>query len=205
MGFILQTGLVHKLNENNALLFLFVPRLMGDLEKVTSESFQFGGIAMFEKHFRETLTMRFGASFNQERFGPYVVPLVYLDWKLSEKWKIKALLPVYTRVSYQANESLSVGFYQFGLITSYHLEHQDYAGNYMERSSIDLSLFARQRINGNIHLEARAGFALSREYAQYDGDEKIDFGLPLANFGDDRVQKNANFNDGPFFECQVGV
>ncbi len=200
---IMQTGLVHRMNEDHALILLFVPRLMGDFDRIDSESFQFGGIALYEKRYHKSLTMRFGASFNQELFGPFVVPLVYLNWQLSDKWQIVGLLPVYGKLNRSVNNDLTVGLHYFGLVTTYRLGHESYANDYMERRSIDLSLFARRRLAGNIHFEIRMGFALGRDYQQYDENDKVDFALPLVNFGDERVQKNISFNGGPFVRGQL--
>ena len=202
-GIIMQTGLIHRLNEDHALIMLFVPRLMGDLINIDNKSFQLGGIGLFEKRFHKSLVMRFGASYNQELFGPFIVPLVYLDWQLSDKWHITGLLPVYAKVSRFINKDLSVGFHYFGLVTTYRLGHENYANDYMERRSIDLSLFARRRIASNVHFEVRAGFALGRDYAQYDENDKIDFALPLVNFGDNRQQQNISFDGGPFIRGQL--
>jgi hypothetical protein len=68
----------------------------------------------------------------------------------------------------------------------------------MERQSIDLSLFVRHRIAGNIFMEGMVGRALGRKYRQFEGDQKVDFAIPLVAFGDNRVIKNeyAEFNDG---------
>ena len=140
--------------------------------------------------------MSFGAMYNQEFFGPYLVPLVNLDWQISERWSIAGLFPVYGKVKYQVNERLSTGLSHFGLITTYRLGDPEYEGDYIERKSIDETLFARYKLGGNFDVEARVGYALGRSYAQYEADQKVDFSLPLIGFGDDRVQKNVSFHDG---------
>ena len=125
-----------------------------------------------------------------------MVPVVNLSWKVAEKWLIKGLIPVTLKVNYLASDNLTLGFSHFGLVTSYALGDPDYAGDYVERQSIDLTLFARQRISGNFYLEGRIGRTFGRGYKQFAGDQKVDFSLPLVGFGDDRVVKNVTFNDG---------
>ena len=202
-GVVMQTGLVHRLDNNHALMLLFVPRLMGDLKSGDGKNVQYGGIALYEKRFNESLTMRFGASFNRELFGPFAVPLVYLRWQLSDKWQMVGLLPVYGKIIRRVSDDLAVGLHYFGLVTTYRLEHELYAGDYMERRSIDFSLFARHRIANNIHFEIRGGFALGRDYQQYGENDQVDFALPLINFGDNREQKNISFAGGPFIRGQL--
>jgi len=202
-GFILRTGLVQKLSRDREIQLLFIPRLMSDLNNVDSEHFQFGGIAMYKKKVSDKLTMSYGAMYNQELFGPYLVPLVDLDWQISERWSITGLLPVNSKIRYKINDRFNAGLAHFGLITSYKLGALENGGDYVERQSIDLTLFARHNIVGNFYLEGRFGHTFGRSYAQYGADQKVDFSLPLVGFGDDRIQKNVSFQDGLIAELRL--
>lgn len=196
-GFILQTGLYKKFSNDRGMQLLFAPRFMTDFNNVDGGHFQFGGVALYEKRFSDKLMMRFGAMLHDELGGLYMVPIVYTDWQISSKWSLKGNWPISGKIKYQVNDNLSTGISHFGLITSYKLGHPDYQGDYMERTSIDECLFARIRIIGNIHLEGRLGYALGRYYKQYDADQKADFRITILKFGDNRVEKNVNFNSGP--------
>lgn len=202
-GFILQTGLVKSIDETRKIHLLLAPRYMTDFEQSRSDNWQLGGIALFEKKFHSRLLMRFGALYNQEFFGPFLVPLVYIDWHFGKKWSISGLLPIYGKINYHVNDYLIVGLSEFGLITSYRLSAPDYAGDYIERKSIDMTLFARVRAFGNVWIEGRGGYALSREYGQYASDQKVDFRISLFSFGDNRVRKNVLFEDGPIFNLRL--
>ncbi len=196
-GFILQTGLYKKFSNGRGMQLLFAPRFMTDFNNVDGGHFQLGAIALYEKKFSDRLMMRFGAMLHDELGGPYMVPIVYTDWKLSPKWSIVGMWPISGKIKYDVNENLSTGISHFGLVTSYKLGHPDYQGDYMERTSIDECLFARVRMVGNIHLEGRLGYALGRYYRQYDADQQADFRITILKFGDNRVEKNVNFNPGP--------
>ncbi len=195
-GFLLRTGLYQKFSKGRGIQLFFAPRLMSDLNHIDGNSFQFGGMAMYEKKFRDNLTMSFGAMYNQELFGSYLVPLINLNWQLSERWAITGLLPVYAKIKYKVSDRFTAGISHFGLITTYSLGDTEYKGDYIERKSIDLALFGRCCIVGNIYLEGRFGRSFGRSYAQYEADQKVNFSLPLVGFGDDRVQKNISFHDG---------
>ena len=155
-GFMFQTGIVKKIDDTRAFQLLIAPRFMTDFNGVDGKSIQMGAVALFEKRFRPNLMMRFGAMYNQELSGPLVVPLVHLDWKITDKWSFGGLLPIYAKVKYQATENISTGISFFGLITSYRLGNPDYQTDYMERTSIDLTVLRRA---GNIHIEGRVGYA----------------------------------------------
>ncbi len=199
-GLILRTGLYQKFNRGRGIQLLFAPRLMSDFKDFDGHSFQFGGVFMYEKVYNPDLLVSYGAMYNQELFGPYVVPLINIYWKISDKWNIKGLFPVTLKVNYLANKNLTLGLSHFGLITSYYLSDPLYKGDYIERKSIDLSLFFRQRLSGNFYIEGKAGRTFGRSYSQFECDQKVNFSLPLVGFGDNRVAKNTTFNDGFFID-----
>ena len=202
-GFILQTGIIQKLNENTALQLLIVPRLMTDFYNVNLGSWQLGGIFLFEKRYSERLLLRYGALYNQELFGPNIVPLVSVDLKIGNKWSLIGMFPISLKLAYHQNQNLTFGFSHFGLTTTYLLGNADYEGDYIERTSIDLNFFVRQRIGGNLHLEARLGYTLNRKYAQYDEGDQLDLRFLIFNFGNNRVQKNVNFKNGPIANLRL--
>lgn len=196
-GVILQTGLVHRLDDRRALQLLFAPRLMGDFGNLTKDHLQLGLVGLYEQKFSKRLLMRFGALYNDDLFGPMLVPLIYLDWQLGQsKWFIKGLVPIYAKVGYRFSENFSAGISQFGLVTSYALSNTNYDTDYIERKSIDITAFGRYRISGNFHLEARFGYALSRDYGQYAKGDEMDFRIAIVRIGDSRVVKNNHFRDG---------
>ncbi|MEN8187906.1 MAG: DUF6268 family outer membrane beta-barrel protein, partial [Bacteroidota bacterium] len=195
-GIIIRTGLYQKLSEDRSIQILFAPRLMSDFNNINGDHFQYGGIVLYEKKISDKLKMGYGAMYNQELFGPYLTPLINLNWQLSNRLSITGLLPVYAKVKYKINDRFTAGISHFGLITTYKLGDSEYEGDYIERKSIDETLFGRYRITGNIYLEGRFGHTFGRSYTQYESDQKVGFSLPLIGFGDDRVQKNVSFKDG---------
>src|SRR5690606_11136439 len=121
----------------------------------------------FENRFNENLWMRFGVLYNQEMSGPLLVRLVDIDWQFAPRWSITGLLPIYGKVNYKLNERTTTGFSLFGLVTSYALSEPAYSSDYMERTSIDLTLFAKWNVAVNVFLEGRMGYARARRYKQY--------------------------------------
>ena len=202
-AFILQTGVVRKLNDRNGLQLLFVPRHTGDVIGGDSKNWQFGAIALYEHRHNEKLLLRFGALYNNELFGPLLVPLIYADWHVNEHWTITGLLPINLKINYTINDRLAAGFSHFGFITTYRISQEEFNTDYVERNSIDESLFLRWKVTGNIHLETRVGYSLGRVYEQYVEDQKMKLRLSIIHIGDERVQKNVNFNSGPLASVRL--
>jgi hypothetical protein len=195
-GFILRTGLVRTFENERSLQLIVAPRLMTDFKGVDTDHLQFGAIATYGKEYSERLRLGFGLMYNQEFFGPNLVPLVDLDWQLSERWSLTGLFPIYGKLKYKFNDRLDGGWSHFGLVTSYRLGDPEYEGDYVDRRSIDETLYARYRLFGDFFLEGRIGYALGRSYKQYSSDQKVDLTLPLISIGDDRIAKNASIHDG---------
>jgi hypothetical protein len=202
-AFIFQTGIVQKLNERNGFQLLVVPRYTTDFEGSDSRNWQVGAIGLFEHRFKANLLMRFGVLYNGELFGPLLVPLIFADWQLSERWNINGMFPINLKVSYKINERLSTGYSHFGFITTYRINQDEFQSDYVERNSIDETLFLRWRLVGNFHLETRLGYSLSRVYEQYEQDQKMDLRLSLIGIGDNREQKNISFNSGPILSFRL--
>lgn len=202
-GFILRTGLIQRLDNGQSIQALLAPRFMTDMQGSNKRNFQMGALLMYEKVFSDHLTMGFGSMYNQECFGPYLVPIVNLNWQISNKFSISGLLPIYAKIKYQHNEKLALGISHFGLSTTYRLNNPTYQDDYMERMSIDLSLFANYHLFNNFYAEARIGRTMARSYKQYASDQKVAFAIPLATFGDNRTIKNELFEDGLFSELRL--
>ncbi len=203
-GFILQTGLVQRIDDNNAIQLLYVPRFMTDFQGSSSQVWQHGAIVLYEHRWSSTFMMRFGAMYNQEKAGPLLVPLFDFNWQMNNKWSMVGLFPIYLKINYAVNDRFTVGVSHFGLITSYALHGDGYTGDYMERTSVDICLFNRWKMVGNWYLEGRLGYAFGRTYAQYDADDKIDLRISIIKIGDNRPDpKNILFRDGPIAELRL--
>ena len=202
-GFILRTGYVHKFNTNQSLQVLFVPRLMTDFHANFSKSIQLGFMITYEKIKSKDLTWRAGILYNQEFFGPYITPVLYLDWNITRKLKFTGLLPLYGKLYVQPSAKISTGLNFTGLTTSYRINENGYENYYVERKSIDLSLFANVQVWKDFFIEGRAGYSLTKDYTLYAENQKVDLVFPLFYIGDNRVRANNTYNGSPFVQLRM--
>lgn len=202
-AFILRTGYIHKFSEGRALQVLVIPRVMTDFNTEFSKSFQFGGMMMYEKVKSKTYTYRIGILYNQECFGPYITPIFYLDWSITQKLKFTGLLPIYGKLYLEPSTKLSYGLHFVGLTTSYRVNENNYENYYVERNSIDLSVFSNIKIWKNVYFEGRVGYSIKKDYALYAEDQKVDLGLPLIYIGDNRTRSNYKYENSPFVHFRL--
>lgn len=202
-GLIVQSGLVIKLNEKTRLQALLAPRILGENLNFNNNSLQFGAAAMIERIHSKKLTMRYGLLYNEDKFGPMFVPLIYTDWKFGNGFFLKGLWPIYGKLGKQINPNLQMGISEFALITSYSLNKQA-PQTYMQRSSIDLAYFIRQRIYNNWHIEPRIGISLSRGYEQYNNDDKLDAKISMIDIENNpRSLLNGELSSAPFINFRL--
>lgn len=202
-GFIVRTGYIYRFNSKQSLQILFAPRFMTDFNASFSNSVQMGGVLMYEKIKNENLTWKIGVLYNQEFFGPYVVPVVDLNWNITSKLKLSGLLPVYGALYLEPSENLQAGLHFIGITTTYRINEPNYENYYIDRRSIDVSLFSKVHIFDNVFFTGRAGYSLSRDYGLFAEDDKITLGLPLVNIGDDRTRANNEFGGSPFVHLRL--
>lgn len=202
-GFIIQSGWVKQINKSQAIQLLMVPRIMTDFQQFQKSHLQLGGIALFENTYHENLMMRYGLMYNHELFGNMFVPLIHLDWMISSRWSFSGMLPIYGKLKYKASEQLELGLSHFGLITSFQIGDPEFNHDYIERKSIDLSLYGRYKVVGNIYFETRFGYAVGRSYTQYGEGDEMDFRIAILSFGDNRIKKNVDFDPGPIIDFRI--
>ena len=153
---------------------------------------QWGIWALYKWRSQNGLKWGLGTYVNRERFGWLVVPLVYIDWKISDRWRAYGNLPITARIGYSVTEQFSTGLAFFGLASSY----DDQMSTYIERRSNELTLFAEYQLWKGFFADLRFGMALGRQYGRFDQGDEMDLSLSLLRFGDDRT---------PYFETSGSV
>jgi hypothetical protein len=197
-GCIIRTGYIKKLSNRKAIHALFIPRLMTDFKVNTAEALQFGAMVAYENSSNTNVTWRAGVAYNQECFGPLVIPVLYLDWSITRSLKFTGLLPIYGKLYVMPNKNVSTGIHFIGLTTSYQIAEKNFENHYVQRNAIDVSWFGNVQLIRNIYFEGRLGYSLTKDYGLYANDEKAAITFPLFAINDKRVRANNDF-DGSIF------
>ena len=90
---------------------------------------------------------------------------------------------------------------------SYHLNNSNTTTRqnslYMHHLSNEVGVhLSYEPIKGAI-IRAISGTSLGRSFRVYENGDKIDFGLSLFRFGDDRKQLNSDFKNGQFHRLEL--
>jgi hypothetical protein len=106
----------------------FVPRFIGEPEIQFKEGFQAGAAFLLNYRRNATLTWKFGAYYNDEFFGLFLIPLIGIDWKISSRQRLFGVAPGYLTYENRLNKTLSWGG-NFRTFTSSYKTAASAAGN----------------------------------------------------------------------------
>ncbi len=148
-------------NQKWSTVLMAIPRLSSDLVKpLDGNDFQMGGIALATYKKKETLKYSFGAYYNSEFFGPYYMPLLGIDWNITNKWNLFGTLPINLNLEYKMNKTVHAGFGLNLLTNSYRIQNKDFLrmDDYSAKFILDIYMMKNQVIS------LEAGHSLFRQY-----------------------------------------
>ena len=201
-SFTLKAGLNWKHNEKWSGTYVFLPKVASDFRNsLVRKDFQFGAIALLKYNHSTSLKYKFGIYGNTELFGPWVVPILGLYYlSPSKKFEANVTLPLMADLNYRLSPLFHVGTNFFGLVRTYHLTEgvagSDTGTGYVARSTNELFAYLRLNLGKTSIIQVKVGGSLGRSYRVYYERDQVDFGIPLAYFGDNREPRNVDFEDG---------
>lgn len=201
---VLKLGLASTFNEKWSSTLVLLPKIASDYEKITSDDFYFGGLALLKLQKTEQLKYRFGIYATSEAYGLFTTPIIgwyYLS--KNSKFEMDVSLPIVADISYHFGKT-SVGIDYYGIGRSFRLygDSQD-SEAYVDLSSLEFAAyFEYGLLQKSVLLRAKIGYS-SNNFEVYTTDDTIDLGLSAFSFGDDRTQLNPDLNGGAYFKFEA--
>ncbi|MGD1843830.1 MAG: DUF6268 family outer membrane beta-barrel protein [Salibacteraceae bacterium] len=180
------------------VLLMGIPRLSSDLGDISQEDFLYGGLLLFTHQKREGLAYKYGLYYGQEFFGPMIVPIFGLDWKMGERWRFFGNLPINGTLQYRAHQRFSTGLRFLANVTSFRL-HEGFESIYLHKVTNDLYLFADCYLSSKVVLRGQLGRSFFRSMRFYPKNEQLDAAVSLLRFGDRGDPLTNDFSDGNLF------
>ena len=209
-SYILKLGMNIKHSDKWSTTLLLLPKLASRFEEeVSRQDFQIGGIALAKMKKSEYMTYKFGAYMNGDLFGPFLVPLFGFYHK-KNKLEMDVIVPSYAKINYSLTAKLTAGVNWRATVKSYNLNGPtiNLPANtmrplYLHHLSNEVAAHVGYEPIKGVILRGMAGLSLGRSFRVYENDDKIDFGLSLFRFGDDRVPLNPDFANGLFYRAEL--
>jgi len=197
-------GLNYKHSEKVTGTYVFLPKIASDLQNgLNQKHFQFGGIALYNIKKSELFKYRFGAYFNQELFGPFVVPLLGFYYQSKNK-KLEAnfTLPISADLNYELTKNIKTGVAFNAIVKSFFTA--EFNNNYITKTTNELfGYFQFNFPSYRILIEPQVGYSVARSFRIYQADDKLDFKLSAFSFGSKQTPLNYDFNDGLIFKIRL--
>jgi hypothetical protein len=165
-------------NEKWKTLFMFIPKMNSDLEKVNHDSYQFGGLVLCKYKKSEKINFHFGLYYNSELFGPYFMPIVGIDWKINDRLNIFGDMPSNLSLEYKINKSLYSGITYNSFVSTYTLNSPGY-NTYVRQGDTrwgdnQIKLFMNWYATKRIVIYLDGGATFFRIFTLYDyNDEPV--------------------------------
>lgn len=128
-------------------------------ELFADNTYQYGGIGMAGYRVKEGQKFRLGVYANKEFFGWFIIPLVGVDWKLSERDYLFGVLPGRLTFEHKINERFYSGATFRAPTTSYRLSN----GEYLRLDDQQLSLFIDYYFSKHFCVTLEPGFGIYRQ------------------------------------------
>ena len=144
-----------------------IPRLNG--EKLGFDSaFQIGGVVLAAYKKKETLKYKFGVYVNREFFGPFVIPLAGIDWRIDSRNNLFGVLPGRLTFEHKINSHFYTGSTFRAITNSYILTN----ARYLRIDDNQLSGFLDCYLTKHIVVTSEAGFGILRKLRSGYGSSK---------------------------------
>jgi len=140
--------------------------------------------------FKMGITMLYLNDYN----GKYLLPIPDIDWTISKRWSLTAILPARVSLKYKMTEVQSIGITGGLNSGSYRLNDQA-KKQYLQLQQYSGGLIYDCRLGRNWKLNLIAGHSFSQRLETFDSNQKI----PLNGFGklNDRVT-NVSYRQNSF-------
>ena len=177
-----------------ALITSFTPMLSSDLKDISGEDMTYSGAVLFKIRKSAKLSWSFGAAFSKQFFGTVLVPVVGVDWNISDKLTLSATLPVSEKLSYQLSRKSFIGINNdFGIGGGTYRLSQKMNGDYFQVRQVKTTFFYEYHLAGNFSVNINAGYNFGQQLDLYAKDQKVNW-VPFNNLDKlkpfEQVKKN---------------
>lgn len=154
-------------------MVMVIPKIGSDLnDAVNKYDYQYGGVFLENYIPNERLKIKAGLYYNREAFGNFFVPLVGIDWKVTERINLYGVLPTNYKVEFNLIKGkLYTGLNFKSLTRSFRLSQKNNY-DYVRYDEMQLKLFADWFVYKKFLLFMEAGYTLGRNPLQYKYNTK---------------------------------
>jgi hypothetical protein len=192
-------GFTQKINSALTMRYVFLPMLNTDFDDVSFNDVKLGGIVQASWSKRSSLTWRATLGYRDQWFGPQIIALLGLDWKVNERWRVFGDAPRDLTVAYKLSQKNYTGFTLEAVNTSFKLKN----GQYLSHNTAQPGLYFERYIIPSLALRATVSYSFIRHEDINDEDDKTDVKVDFVPIGYEPVPLNPEFSKGANFKLAL--
>lgn len=204
----LQLGWQKTLASGNQRLVMLIPSIKSDFQDVSAVDYQLGIAVLYTKKLKDNLKIKFGLYANQHTFGPFLAPLVGIDYKMKNNWRLFGTLPAYLTLEKKFNKRFRAGA-DLRISTSTYRFSENIGNPYMQQNLNYATAFIEAYPQKLIALRFAAGHSVFRSYRAYGQNEKLDLNILGIGIGEKRQELPSNefgeVKNGLVFEISLFI
>nr|WP_067058705.1 DUF6268 family outer membrane beta-barrel protein [Mucilaginibacter sp. L294] len=191
------------LSPKYALLASFIPTLSSDLKDVSGEDMLYSAAVMLRIRKSATFSYSIGAAYSRQFFGNVLIPIVGIDWNISDRWTFNGTLPVSEKIKYKlSNKSFTGVSADFSVGGGSYRLSEKTGSDYLQVQQLRGSLFYEYMPVKNFSIQISAGYNFSQKLDRYTKDQKVD-GLVPYNSLNNRVPSAEIEKKGVAFQTGI--
>lgn len=181
------------LSPKYAILASFIPTLSSDLKDVSREDMIYSGAVMLKVRVSDNFNYSVGAAYSKQFFGSVIIPVVGIDWNITDKLSFSGTLPVSEKIKYQLSDKSAFGVnLDLGIGGGSYRLSEKMNSDYLQVQQFNGTLFYEYAISKKFVIGVSAGYNFTQKISQYATDQKVDW-VPFNNL-DDRGAPSAELN-----------
>ena len=181
LGFVKKT-------KSGSVLLMAVLRGNSDYKSFGSADMQYGGVVLVSRKKNDNFTFKYGLYANTEQFGPFIVPLLGLDWKLNEKFRIFGILPQNMVIENKVTTRFRWGLAYLSPTLSYHINSP--LNLYLHQNQTRAGLFADVYLTKSLAAQFKFDYSLPAQYRVYTNAQQYDVNVWGIGIGGYRSENN---------------
>lgn len=192
-------GFTQKINSKLTMRYVFLPALNSDFDDVSFSDIKLGGIVQAVYSRKPGLSWRATLGYRDQWFGPQIIALIGLDWKVNEKWRIFGDAPRDLTIAYTLNQKNYAGFTLEAVNTSYKLKDRQY----LAHNTAQPGLFFERYVTPSLALRATVSYSFIRHEDIHDQGDETDLKVDFVPVGYEPVPLNPELSKGANFKLAL--
>jgi len=163
-------------SQKYALLVSAIPTLSSDLKDVSGEDISYSAFAMLKIHTSKNFSYSVGAGYSRQFFGSILIPVIGIDWQISERLSLSGTLPVSEKLKYQLSDKSIIGFSSdFGIGGGSYRLSKKTGSNYLQVQQYKNTLFYNYQLAKNFSVQISGGYNFVQKLDLYNKDQKVNW------------------------------